>query len=115
MEYIIRSGGGVKCNVKLPSEGVTDWAKTFLEEFLTVSKPAQTSPVARPSPISGFLLGRNQPWVAAGISVDNAEALALLGMLASFLSLVESDSKVVVDLINGRGSSSSDLGLIVSH
>ncbi|KAL5828808.1 hypothetical protein ACOSQ3_018276 [Xanthoceras sorbifolium] len=104
MEYIIRSGGGVKCNVKLPSEGVTDWAKTFLEEFLLFPS------LPRPALLRGLLLS-----VAAGISVDNAEALALLGMLASFLSLVESDSKVVVDLINGRGSSWSDLGLIVSH
>ncbi|KAL5799358.1 hypothetical protein ACOSQ3_032410 [Xanthoceras sorbifolium] len=69
----------------------------------------------------GLIMAVSSQKVAAGVSVDNAEALAILSRIQLAVDvgispiLVESDSKVVVDLIIGIGASRTSLGLIVER
>ncbi|KAL5861739.1 hypothetical protein ACOSQ4_003035 [Xanthoceras sorbifolium] len=59
--------------------------------------------------------------IDAGISDDNAEAMAILSGIklarnaGIYPVLVDSDSKVVVDLLNGLGRSRTSLGLLISR
>ncbi|KAL5807551.1 hypothetical protein ACOSQ3_030439 [Xanthoceras sorbifolium] len=69
----------------------------------------------------GLVMAASTRKIRAGISVDSAEALAVLSGIqlaheaGIYPIVVESDSKGVVDLLNGSGKSRTELGLIVSR